>query len=87
MLTLPSVIAAACVHSAVRGLKLSSAETALEDICRLVNAGPQTLELLVDVIDSTIEKITPPPPQSPIKCDNDFENQPNTPTEVENVYF
>lgn len=87
MLTLPSVIAAACVHSAVRGLKLSSVDTAPTDICRLVNVSPQTLELLVDVIDSTIEKITPPPPQSPTKCENDFESQPNTPTEVENVYF
>ncbi|CAH1159615.1 unnamed protein product [Phaedon cochleariae] len=90
--TPPSVIAAACISSAVRGLKLSSTEVALHDICRALNVSPRTVEFLVGLIDKAVSKVAPPTPErTETNAVRGYESprygQPETPTEVENVYF
>ncbi|XP_018326730.1 G1/S-specific cyclin-D2-like [Agrilus planipennis] len=95
--TPPSLIAAACICSAIRGLKLSSDNQATRDVCYILNLDPISLELLVRFVDQIVEKVVPqkpkPNPNDTAKgvSNNGFESpnykQPETPTEVENVYF
>ncbi|XP_060531146.1 G1/S-specific cyclin-D2-like [Cylas formicarius] len=91
--TPPSVIAAACINSAVRGLKLSCQSDAVQDVCRMLNVNVETLEYLVSVVDRLVEKVVPPAPTKgePSKTVSGYESpkygQPETPTEVENIYF
>lgn len=91
--TRPSVIAAACISSAVRGLKLSSTELAMNDICNMLNIDMGTIDFLVAVIDNAVAQVVAPPqPTQPEKTvSQGYESpkygQPETPTEVENIYF
>ena len=94
--TTPSLIAAACICSAVRGLKLLSSKTATIDICNMLNVDVIALELLVRFIDDTVEKVIPQDakkqqtPQSKHVVDEyDVAEyaQPETPTDVDNTYF
>ncbi|CAG9861721.1 unnamed protein product [Phyllotreta striolata] len=94
--TAPSVIAAACVSSAVRGLKLPTAEAASRDVCRMLNADPATIESLVCLIDGAVSKATPGvaepmDAQTTKTVQGGYESpqygQPETPTEVEKVYI
>ncbi|XP_056642350.1 G1/S-specific cyclin-D2-like [Diorhabda sublineata] len=92
--TPPSVIAAACISSAIRGLKLSSSEVALRDTCNMLNVNPRTVEFLVGVIDNAVSKVapslTPTTPESKTTVqgyESPHYGQPETPTEVENIYF
>ncbi|KAG5882106.1 hypothetical protein JTB14_016869 [Gonioctena quinquepunctata] len=90
--TPPSVIAAACLCSAVRGLKLSATQEAGKDICKMLNVSVETIEYLVGVIDSAVAKVAPPTPEKmETKTVQGYESpqygQPETPTEVENIYF
>lgn len=92
--TPPSMIAAACLTSAIRGLKLPSTELAVSEICQLVNIDPIALEVLIRIVDSAVEKVVPRTPELPEnKCSTTqgFESpkygQPETPTEVDNIYF
>lgn len=97
--TLPSSIAAACICSAVRGLKLASASQATRDICNLTRVDPINLELLIRFVDEQVEKVVKQANQTKQSTEttnkhstnNAYESptygQPETPTEVENVYF
>lgn len=92
--TRPSVIAAACISSAVKGLKLSSTKEAINDICNMLNVDLPTIEYLVAVIDNAVAQVVAPSisPIPPAKTVNQgYESpkygQPETPTEVENIYF
>lgn len=58
--TAPSLIASACVCSAIRGLKMPAAAIATRDICvttRILD--PIALELLIRFIDQVVEKVIP----------------------------
>ncbi|KYB28107.1 G1/S-specific cyclin-D2 [Tribolium castaneum] len=89
--TPPSAIAAACICSAVRGLKLSSSTAATSDVCSMVSIESETLEVLVAIVDNAVDKVVPKTPEKPSKTVEGFESpqypQPETPTEVENIYF
>lgn len=95
--TTPSLIAAACICSAVRGLKLPCTSGATRDICHLTQVDPINLELLVRFVDQQIESVVPQTPTKPptstskLTTNDEFESptygQPETPTEVENIYF
>lgn len=59
--TTPSLIAAACVCSAIRGLKMPSSAIATRDICASARVlDPIALELLIRFIDQVVEKVIPP---------------------------
>ncbi|CAH0560692.1 unnamed protein product [Brassicogethes aeneus] len=84
----PSLIAAACISSALRGLKLPSAQIALLDICTLVSLPPSRVELLVVLIDKEVQKVAPSPPQQPKLAGYESPQYgPDTPTRVEDIYF
>lgn len=95
--TAPSLIASACICSAVRGLKLPFSNAATRDVCHLTHVDPINLELLVRFIDQQVEKVVPQvseraaSPSNKLTTNNDFESptygQPETPTEVESIYF
>ncbi|KAK9870141.1 hypothetical protein WA026_006233 [Henosepilachna vigintioctopunctata] len=91
--TPPSMIVAACLTSALRGLKLPSTRQAILDICSMVGIDIMALEILVRLIDHAVEKVVPrsePVPENKVPTQG-YESpqygQPNTPTEVDNVYF
>lgn len=75
---------------------MSSSRVASRDVCLLTQADPIFLESLVILIDRIVE-VSPPaqdknqPPSSKCVTNDEFESpkygQPETPTEVENVYF
>ncbi|KAF5296228.1 hypothetical protein FQA39_LY12565 [Lamprigera yunnana] len=94
----PSLIASACICAAMRGLRMPSTNTATIDICNLLNIDLENLENLRVFIDEAVEKGTPTLADKPsdysnsVMCTNaGFESpkygQPETPLEVENVYF
>ncbi|XP_074037530.1 G1/S-specific cyclin-D2 [Leptinotarsa decemlineata] len=87
--TAPSVIAASCLCSAVRGLKLPSTNQAISDICGILNVNPSSIEYLVTVIDDAVAKVstakTGTKPAQGYECPQ--YGQPETPTEVEVIYF
>lgn len=95
--TRPSLIASACICAAMRGLRMPSTNTAINDISNLLHINPETLEDLRRFVDQTVEKGIPKPteksttPNSNACTDSGFESpkygQPETPTEVEDVYF
>uniref|UniRef100_A0A6P7GFV0 G1/S-specific cyclin-D2-like n=1 Tax=Diabrotica virgifera virgifera TaxID=50390 RepID=A0A6P7GFV0_DIAVI len=89
--TPPSVIAASCISSAVRGLKLMFSEIAIRDVCSLLNVNPQAVEVVVAVIDSAVAKVLPksttPEPNTVQGYESPQYGQPETPTEVENIEF
>ncbi|RZC43144.1 hypothetical protein BDFB_002587 [Asbolus verrucosus] len=89
--TPPSAIAAACICSAVRGLKLTSANVATRDVCSMISLDIETLEVLVGIVDGAVEKVVPKTPEKKVKSVEGYESpqysQPETPTEVENIYF
>lgn len=86
--TPPSAIASACICSAIRGLKLTSSDVATRDVCAMVGLDSENLEVLVRIVDAVVDKVVP---KSPEKTVNGYESpqypQPETPTEVENIYF
>ncbi|KAK5643839.1 hypothetical protein RI129_007684 [Pyrocoelia pectoralis] len=94
----PSLIASACICAAMRGLRMSSTTAATNDICSLLNVDPESLENLRIFIDQAVEKGMPTSPQkvnvypNSNSCSNAaFESpkygQPETPPDVENIYF
>lgn len=98
--TLPSLIASACICSAVRGLKLASAGQATKDICNLTRVDPINLELLVRFVDEQVEKVVSQASEKSshehssnkhAASGNGYESptygQPETPTEVDSIYF
>ncbi|XP_030745595.1 G1/S-specific cyclin-D2-like [Sitophilus oryzae] len=97
--TTPSVIAAACLSSAIRGLKLPCQIVAVKDICQMLNVSVDTIERLINIVDNVVDKVASPaapaqsqPEQSstkhqPAGYESPGYGQPETPTEVENVYF
>ncbi|KAF7287921.1 hypothetical protein GWI33_000263 [Rhynchophorus ferrugineus] len=97
--TPPSVIAAACLSSAIRGLKLPCQIVAVKDICQMLNVNVETIETLINVVDNVVEKVASPsgsePPSleqpgakhEPAGYESPGYGQPETPTEVESVYF
>ncbi|KAL3266198.1 hypothetical protein HHI36_010381 [Cryptolaemus montrouzieri] len=92
--TTSSMIAAACLTSAIRGLKLPSSQQAVLDICSIVGIDIVALEILVRVIDQAVEKVVPRSPEAEPQekmSTQGYESpqygQPNTPTEVDNIYF
>ncbi|KAL1509207.1 hypothetical protein ABEB36_003980 [Hypothenemus hampei] len=94
--TPPSVIAAACLSSAVRGLKFPGQRAAMNEICKLLNVDVEQIELLINVVDNVVEKVANPEGADQksgqsLKKAEGYESpgygQPETPTEVENVYF
>ncbi|XP_050298699.1 G1/S-specific cyclin-D2 [Anthonomus grandis grandis] len=94
--TLPSLIAAACLSSAVRGLKLSCQSIAVDEICSMLNVDVTKIDLYINVVDSVVERVANPegaekktkePAKKPAGYESPTYGQPETPTEVENVYF
>ncbi|CAH1985169.1 unnamed protein product [Acanthoscelides obtectus] len=96
--TPPSVIAAACIASAVRGLKLTTADAAVRETCSMLNIALRSVEYLVSVIDSAVASMASPQVQQQMKeheknasSQQGYESpqygQPETPTEVESIYF
>ncbi|XP_044748498.1 G1/S-specific cyclin-D2-like [Coccinella septempunctata] len=89
--TPPSLIAAACLTSAIRGLRLRSTNQAVNDICRIAAVSPASLDTYVRIVDEAVERSVPrSPPSSPEPKIQGYESPqhgPNTPTEVENIYF
>ncbi|XP_019872824.1 G1/S-specific cyclin-D2 [Aethina tumida] len=84
----PSLIAGACLSSAIRGLKLPSAEIAVADICRMINLLPSKVDFLVSFVDNAVAKAAPSSPQHPPpKGYESPQYGPDTPTEVEDIYF
>ena len=51
----------------------------------------ETLEFLVGLVDTAVDKVVPKTPEKTTKTVEDYESpqypQPETPTEVENIYF
>lgn len=78
-----------------------SSDIATRDICRLTQVDPISLEILIRFVDRAVEKVTHPQTDdderteqtSITKCvtndqfDSPKYGQPETPTEVENIYF
>ncbi|XP_065158427.1 G1/S-specific cyclin-D2-like [Atheta coriaria] len=94
--TPPSLIAAACITSAYRGLKLPVPLIVTVDICASTGVEQSMLENLVQFVDQIVEGAvvqTPEPraTQDKYVTSGEFESptygQPETPTEVDNVYF
>ncbi|KAJ8922777.1 hypothetical protein NQ315_007812 [Exocentrus adspersus] len=56
--TFPSLIAAACISSAVRGLKLPSSERVIADVCKMLKTRPARMEVLATIIDTTVVKLS-----------------------------
>lgn len=84
----------------MRGLRMSSTDAAVGDVCTLLQIDPAGLDLLTRYVDRIVEKSsTAKQPEksatstSPSQCSDSsgYESpkygQPETPTEVENVYF
>ncbi|XP_019766072.2 G1/S-specific cyclin-D2 [Dendroctonus ponderosae] len=94
--TIPSAIAAACLSSAVRGLKMSCHEAAMSEVCTMLKADMGEISQLINVVDKLIEKVATPEngdqkdkeaAKKPAGYESPTYGQPETPTEVENVYF
>ncbi|XP_066146356.1 G1/S-specific cyclin-D2 [Euwallacea fornicatus] len=94
--TRPSVIAAACLSSAMRGLKLPCQRAAMSEICTLLTVTVEEIEPLINVVDNVVEKVANPEgsdqkskeaSKKPTGYESPGYGQPETPTEVENVYF
>lgn len=93
----PSLIASACICSAVRGLKQPFANDATRDICHLTRVDPINLELLIRFIDQQVEKVVPQAAEkqnhgtNKYPTNGEFDSptygQPETPTEVDSIYF
>lgn len=81
----PSLMATACVVSAVRGL--SSSEEALklvETACTLTSTCPSIVDKIVDHIERLVARETAPQNQ---KTNSSPNSQPTTPTHVQDVVF
>ncbi|CAG9761950.1 unnamed protein product [Ceutorhynchus assimilis] len=94
--TPPSVVAAACLSSAVQGLKLPCQRAAMNEICKMLNVDVDQIDLLINIVDNVVEKVANPeaanqkakePTKKPAGYESPGYGQPETPTEVENVYF
>ncbi|XP_045478690.1 G1/S-specific cyclin-D3-like [Harmonia axyridis] len=91
--TPPSMIAAACLTSAIRGLRLRSTNQAVNDICSIASIKISDLETVVRVVDEAVERSVPksppstPEPEPKLQGYESPQHGPNTPTEVENIYF
>nr|CAH7753111.1 unnamed protein product [Callosobruchus chinensis] len=95
--TPPSVISAACIASAARGLKLTSADAAVLETCAMLNVALRSVEYLVTVIDGAVASMASPQQpqkqeeQKTVSTQQGYESpqygQPETPTEVESIYF
>lgn len=76
---------------------MSSSVIATRDICMMTKVDPISLEILIRFIDQAVEKVTHQAPDRaqvpPTKyvTSDEFDSpkygQPETPTEVENIYF
>lgn len=58
----------------------------------MIGIEPESLEVLVTIVDNTVDKVVPKTPEKNTKTVEDYESppqygQPETPTEVENIYF
>lgn len=66
---------------------------ALNDICNMLNVDMSTINVLVAVIDNAVAQVveSPQPSHNEKTVSQGYESpkygQPETPTEVENVYF
>lgn len=118
MQTLPSVLASACICSAVRGLKLPSSDFVIHDICNLTQIESTIIEFTVINIENFIAKENEALikqqqqqqlqqqlqqlPQTCVKAaqtyiqsngkyspnDDGYDSgQPETPTDIQDVYF
>lgn len=95
----PSLLATACICAATRGINSPSARFALGDLCRLVQTDPFDVEFTVRHIEQVVAKETAalqmqvyrqhPVASSqsrvPSTCAADV--APDTPTDIQNVYF
>lgn len=77
---------------------MASAHVATHDICNLTRVDPISLEILIRFVDEVVEKVMKESPgrellpsSKHVTNDSEFSSptygQPETPTEVENVYF
>lgn len=76
-----------------------SSHIATRDICMLTKVEPISLEILIRFVDQAVEKVTHPTshderahtPTTKYVTNDEFDSpkygQPETPTEVENIYF
>ncbi|XP_018572022.1 G1/S-specific cyclin-D2-like [Anoplophora glabripennis] len=83
--TFPSLIAAACICSAVRGLKLPSSDRAIVDICTMLKTRPARMEVLAAIIDNKVIKLSSNSKDSESLSPQYLQTE--TPTEVENILF
>lgn len=99
----PSVLACSCICAAVRGINAPSAKFALHDTCRLTQCDPLEVELTVRHIENVVAKETAALqkqygpvkvqqyPMIPGKMATGMDcgelGQPETPTDVQDVYL
>jgi hypothetical protein len=98
----PSLLAAASIGAAVRGLNSPSAATALASVCALTRVDPASAERVVRHIESVVASETAslqPLPTAGNKVSSsssssgklmsvaDGSGQPETPTDVQDVHF
>lgn len=97
----PSLLASACICAATRGINSPSAPFALGDVCRLVQIDPFEVEFTVRHIEQVVAKETAALQRQiykgqaftssninkmPSSCAADV-GQPETPTDIQDVYF
>lgn len=95
----PSLLATACICAATRGINSPSARFALADLCRLVQTDPFDVEFTVRHIEQVVAKETAalqkqvykqhyvPASQSKVPSTCAADVAPDTPTDIQDVYF
>lgn len=99
----PSVLACSCICAATRGIKAPSAKFSLHDVCRLTQCDPLEVELTVRHIEKVVAEETAAMqkqyglvkvqqyPMIPGKMATGMDcgelGQPETPTDVQDVYL
>lgn len=99
----PSVIATACLCSAVRGLRIASSSVALKTVCQLLNLeNPESVEMVIKRIEAVFQEEAAAFQQSSVsskgsgvqnmstnstKEEDTVNGHPETPTDIQDVHF